>query len=112
MLNIGDKIIQLRKTKNWSQEDLANQIGSSRIMIGKYERNDNAPSIDVIVKLVKALDVSVDYLLGESLNASFDKETLRRLEEMEKLPGEEKQRIFHFIDLIVRDFKAKQAYAQ
>ena len=112
MLNIGEKIIQLRKAKNWSQEDLANQIGSSRIMIGKYERNDNAPSIDVIVKLSKAFDVSADYLLGEGENASFDKETLRRLEEMEKLPGDEKQRIYHFIDLIVRDFKAKQAYAQ
>lgn len=111
MLNIGDKIIQLRKAKSWSQEDLAKQISSSRIMVGKYERNDNAPSIDVIVKLAKAFNVSVDYLLGESLNASFDKEALCRLEEMEKLPGEEKQRIFHFIDLIVRDFKAKQAYA-
>ena len=110
MLSIGNKIIELRKSKKWSQEDLAKQIKSSRIMIGKYERNDNAPSLEVIIKLAKALDVSVDYLLGESIHTSYDKGTIKRLEEMEKLPGEEKQRIFHFIDLIIRDFKAKQAY--
>ena len=110
MLNIGNKIIQLRKAKNWSQEDLAKNIGSSRIMIGKYERNDNTPSMEVIVRLAKTFDVSVDYLLGESLNASFDKETLVRLENIENLPDDEKKKIFDYIDLVIRDFKAKQAY--
>jgi hypothetical protein len=49
--------------------------------------------------------------LGEGLNASFDKDTLRRLEDMEKLPAEERQRIFHYMDLIIRDYKTKQAFA-
>lgn len=111
MSSIGEKIIQLRKTKKWSQEDLAKQINASRIMIGNYERGDNSPSVEVIIKLANAFEVSIDYLLGEGLNAAFDKETLRRLEDMEKLPSEERQRIFHYMDLIIRDFKAKQAYS-
>jgi transcriptional regulator with XRE-family HTH domain len=111
MSNIGNRITQLRKAKNWSQEDLAKKINSSRIMIGKYERSDNTPSLDVIVKLAKVFDVSVDYLIGEGINASYDKEMLNRLEGMETLPSEEKQRIFHYIDLIIRDNKARQAYA-
>ena len=52
-------------------------------MIGKYERGDNSPSIEVIVKLAKAFDVSVDNLLGEGLNASYDKEMVKRLDELE-----------------------------
>ena len=110
MSNIGERIIQLRKTKKWSQEDLAKQINASRIMIGNYERGDNTPSMEVIIKIARAFDVSIDYLLGEGLNASFDKDTLRRLEDMEKLPDEERQRIFHYMDLIIRDYKGKQAY--
>ncbi len=33
-----------------------------------------------IVKLAKAFEVSVDFLLGEGVKASFDKEMLRRLD--------------------------------
>ena len=110
MSNIGERLIQLRKSQNWSQEDLAKQVSSSRIMIGNYERGDNTPSMEVIIKIARAFDVSIDYLLGEGLNATFDKETLRRLDEMEKLPSEERQRIFHYVDLIIRDYKGKQAY--
>lgn len=112
MLNIKEKIAQLRKAKSWSQEDLAKQIQSSRIMIGKYERGDNTPSLDVIIKLAKAFEVSTDYLIGVGENASFDKETIKRLDEMERLPEAERQRIFQYIDLVIRDSKARQAYSQ
>ncbi len=111
MHNIGEKIIQIRKANKWSQEDLAKKINTSRIMIGNYERNDNTPSIDVIIKLCRIFDISVDYLLGEGRNANFDKNTIRRFDEMEKLPDSEKQKIFNYIDLIIRDYKAKSAYA-
>jgi hypothetical protein len=36
---------------------------------------------------------------------------VKRLDDIEVLPNEEKQRIFHFMDLIIRDFKTKSAYA-
>ncbi|WP_245189769.1 helix-turn-helix domain-containing protein [Lunatimonas salinarum] len=68
-------------------------------MIGKYERGDNSPSIEAIVKLVKAsFGVSVDYLLGEGVNAAYDMEMVGRLDELESLPAEEKQRIYHYMD--------------
>jgi transcriptional regulator with XRE-family HTH domain len=110
MIGIGERITQLRKTKNWSQDELAKKIGSSRVMVGKYERGDNSPSIEVIVKLAKTFDTSVDFLLGEGLNAAYDKEMIKRLDEVETLPEDEKQRIFHYMDLIIRDYKTKKAY--
>lgn len=64
----------------------------------------------VIVKLAKALDVSVDYLLGEGLNASYDKEMVKRLDELETLPEDEKKHIFHYMDLVIRDYKTKKTY--
>jgi len=112
MVSIGERITQLRKAKNWSQDELAKEIDSSRVMIGKYERGDNLPSIEVIVKLAKAFGVSVDYLLGEGLNAAYDKEMVKRLDELESLPNDEKQRIFHYMDLIIRDYKTKATYSK
>ena len=111
MVNIGERIIQLRKIKNWSQDDLAKEIHASRVMIGKYERSDNLPSIEVIVRLANVFEVSVDFLLGEGQNAAYDKEMVKRLDELEGLPSSEKQQIFHYIDLIIRDYKTKKTYA-
>ncbi len=68
-------------------------------------------SVDAAKKIADAFDVSLDYLVGEGANASYDKEMIKRLEAVENLPPQEKDRIFHFIDLIIRDNKAKQAYA-
>jgi len=50
-------------------------------------------------------------LVGEGVNAAFEKKMIASLENVEDLPREEKERIFHFIDLIIRDHKAGQAYA-
>jgi transcriptional regulator with XRE-family HTH domain len=109
MINIGERITSLRKAKNWSQKDLAKQIDSSKVMIGKYEREDNLTSIEVIVELAKAFDVSADFLLGQ--NATYDKDMVKRLDDLENLPKEEKLRVFHYMDLIIRDFKTKVTYA-
>jgi transcriptional regulator with XRE-family HTH domain len=111
MINIGERITQLRKAKNWSQDELAKAIEASRVMIGKYERGDNMPSIEVIARLAKTFGVSVDFLIGEGMNASYDKEMVKRLDDMEHLPAQEKQRIFHYMDLIIRDYKTQQAYS-
>lgn len=112
MISIGERITQLRKAKNWSQDELAKEVEASRVMIGKYERGDNSPSIEVIVKLAKAFDVSVDFLLGEGLNATYDKEMLKRLDELELLPEDEKIRVFHYMDLVIRDYKTKKTYSK
>jgi len=111
MLNIGSKIIELRKAKGWSQAQLAEAINASRDIIGKYERNDNSPSIEMALKIAHIFDVSVDYLLGEGKHASFDKETLNRLNSIENLDENTKKTLFNVIDTFLRDSKARLAYS-
>lgn len=111
MLNIGSKIIELRKAKGWSQAQLAEAINASRDIIGKYERNDNLPSIEMALKIAHIFDVSVDYLLGEGKHASFDKETLKRLNNIENLDENTKKTLFNVIDTFLRDAKARVAYS-
>jgi len=41
----------------------------------------------------------------------LDKKTVKRMEEIENLPDKEKEKIFEYIDLIIRDVKIKKAHA-
>jgi len=100
MLDIGSKISELRKAKKWSQEDLAKEVGSSRVMIGNYER-------DIILKIAKVFDVSVDYLVGEGQLSTYDKEVLKRIEDIEHLPEEDKNHLFYVIDNLIKAVKLK-----
>lgn len=110
-MNTGTIIISLRKAKGWSQSDLAKQCGVSREMIGKYERNEAVPSIEAAKKIADAFGVSLDYLVGEGLNAHFDKKTLQRIQDMELLEEEKKKTLFDLMDTYIRDAKTRQAYS-
>ena len=85
MLNIGERITQLRKQQNLSQDELAKKAQVSRTIIGNYERNTNTPSIEVLIKLAKVFNVSVDFIIGEGELSAFDKDLLKRIEDIEKL---------------------------
>jgi len=111
-LNIGSKISLLRKEKGWSQSDLANQIEASREIIGKYERNENLPSIEMALKMAKAFGVTIDFLLGEGEYASYDKETVERLKGIQKMDDRTKNVLFDVIDTYIQNFKTKQAFAK
>ena len=54
-------------------------------MIGNYERNSNTPSIDIILKIAKVFDVSIDYLAGEGQFSTYDKEVLKRIEDIARI---------------------------
>jgi len=109
-METGSIITDLRKQKNWSQTDLADKSGISRVMIGKYERNEASPSIEAAGKMAEAFEVSLDYLAGKT-SIELNESTLSRIREVTQLPPEEQSQIFKVMDALVRDYKAKQAYA-
>lgn len=111
MLNIGERITQLRKQQNLSQDELAKKVGVSRTIIGNYERNANTPSIEVLLKLAKVFNVSVDFLIGEGELSSYDKEVLKRIEDIERLDPDTKKHLFFLIDNVIQNFKTKKAFA-
>jgi len=110
-METGKIIARLRDKVNWSQTDLAIKSNVSRVMIGKYERGEAAPSIDAAKKIADAFEVSLDYLVGEGQNASFDKRTVQRLQDIEALNPKVKDKLFFLIDTVIRDTNAQKAYA-
>jgi len=104
-------ITNLRKEKGWSQTDLANQSGVSREMVGKYERSNAIPSVDAAKKIADAFGVSLDYFVGEGINAAFDKKTVARLQEIQNMDAKSKDNLFNIIDAVIGDYKTQKAYA-
>jgi transcriptional regulator with XRE-family HTH domain len=66
----------LRKQKNWTQQDLGNQLDIPRPTIGGYERAYSEPNIATIIRMACIFDVSVEDLLERQLwkgeKRSFD----------------------------------------
>jgi transcriptional regulator with XRE-family HTH domain len=110
-MKIGKIIADLRKEKDMSQTELANKTGISQVMVGKYERGDASPSIEVAKKIADALEVSLDYLVGEGVNSKFDKSTLKRIEEIQQLEEDKKKTLFDVIDIFIRESKGRKAFA-
>jgi transcriptional regulator with XRE-family HTH domain len=109
-MDFGDNMMLIRKKKGLSQADLGRMIGTSGDVIGRYERQDITPSIEVVSKIADALEVSIDYLIGKT-KMQLDKQAVKRREDISKLPEEIKSFVLKLIDMALRDFKVKKAHA-
>lgn len=63
-LKIGAKIIELRKRKGMTQEQLAAALGVSAPAVSKWETDSSYPDITLLCPLARALDTDVDSLLA------------------------------------------------
>lgn len=62
LIFLGKRIYLLRKKKNWSQEDLALESEINKNYISDLERGKRNPTIKVLTKISRALDVSLSHL--------------------------------------------------
>jgi transcriptional regulator with XRE-family HTH domain len=113
---LGNRIIELRKAKNWSQSQLANKVGVSYAQIGRYETKGAQPPAEVLKKIVDALDSTVDYLIygntsDKANDLLQDAEVIRYFKEVEVLPTEDKAALLRVISGFLRDVKTKQSYS-
>ena len=65
----------------------------------------------MILKIAKTFNVSIDYIVGEGNLANFDKEVLKRIEDIENLDNDTKNKLFFLIDNVIQNFKTKQAFS-
>jgi len=62
-IEIANRLLELRKEKNFSQEELAEKIGVSRQAVSKWERAESSPDTDNLIELARLYEVSLDELL-------------------------------------------------
>ncbi len=110
---ISDKILDLRKKHKWSQQQLAKKLGTSGPIVGRYERGEMTPSVEVAKKLANIFNVTMDYLVDDTgeLAEIKDKAILNRIIQIERLGNQDKETIIHVIDSLLRDAKTRSTYA-
>lgn len=76
MTTIGERIKGIRKRSGLTQRQLAERMSVSPSMIGQYEAGFRRPKMETLERIARALDVSVQYLIGKEslvneMNAGF-----------------------------------------
>ena len=101
MSSFGKRLRECREAKGLSQQDLGKLLDTSYTVIGKYERDEMKPSIDVANKLAKLVGTTIGYLLGESkdMNILKDPAMLKRL-------------ILYTLDALIKNVKLKSISEQ
>ena len=59
---IGEKLKELRNENGWTQQQVADRIGVSRVNYTRYETGASQPDFEILVKLADLFDVSLDYI--------------------------------------------------
>ncbi|NJM94625.1 MAG: helix-turn-helix transcriptional regulator [Cytophagales bacterium] len=109
-MSFGKRLIEIRRKRKLSQEELANMLGTKGPAIGRYERGIAKPTIEVAGKIAKLLGVSVDYLIGNT-DMEIEEKNLKRLLEIQKMPDDIKEKVYYFIDISIKDYVTRQAYS-
>ena len=65
-MTFGEKLLELRKQNNFSQEELAEKLGVSRQAVSRWESGETMPDSPNLLQISKIFSVSADYLLGRS----------------------------------------------
>ena len=75
-IEIANRLFELRKQKNLSQEELAEKIGVSRQAVSKWERAESSPDTDNLIQLARLYEISLDKLLSttEPINNEMSNE--------------------------------------
>jgi len=113
-MTLGDRIKRLRQERNWSQAQLAQRLNLHQKQVSGYERNVHVPSVDVLIRLAELLNVSLDYLAFEnrddarSATQIADRELLRKMEEVDKLPEADKSAIKAVLDSFILKSRFQQ----
>lgn len=80
---IGDRIKELRKKHRYTQKEIGVMCGVSDISVYNWEKNRVEPNVDTLCRLADIFGVSVDYLLGRTVNVEVKNEAPPALAEGE-----------------------------
>jgi transcriptional regulator with XRE-family HTH domain len=103
-LTFGKRITEVRKLRKLSQDELGKKVDVHGAVIGRYERDEVKPSIEMAKALAEALEVSLDYLVG-STDTLLDKNITKKILDIQKLKDEERSHVFALLDAFLKQTK-------
>ncbi len=115
-VSLGNRIKDLRKEKCWSQDEFAANAKIDGRQVSRYENDRVVPSIEVVIKIATAFDVSLDYLLLDDAPrralAAPTSRLVDRIRELGELSEDDEKSLLHLLDAIEAKNKLKQLAAK
>ena len=71
---LGEKILYLLKSRNMSQKELAERIGTTEATMSRYVAGERDPKSEVLANIATALNTTTDYLLGKEADGTIEKD--------------------------------------
>lgn len=109
-MTISERIRLVRQQNNISQNELAKAAGINVKSLSRYELGTSVPPANALKAIADVLGVSADALLSDDTTQIKDKELFKKFETIQDMGGDTKKMILNFLDLAIRDYKAKQAF--
>lgn len=104
-LELGQKIRALRKERKQTLETLAEAADIGLVYLGEIERGIKMPSLKTFIKLVNALDVSADELIGLETKSGRDYYVQKLSEQMQSLTQEETAAVLSILETTIQQVK-------
>jgi transcriptional regulator with XRE-family HTH domain len=99
-INLSEKLKKLRKYKNITLKKLSEMLGQKYTATSKYEFRQNVPSIDILKKLSKIFNFSIDFLLADTKYINNIK-LFQLCEKIDKLDSNERYKIETTIETLL-----------
>lgn len=112
-MEFSERLKELRKQAHLTQVELASKLGIVQSSYADWERGKKKPTQDNLVKIAQILNVSVDYLVGNSKEKSDELDNIEMLFRMNSkgLTDEEKavfkKELIEFMEEWKMSFKEK-----
>ena len=94
MIKTGKFLQELRKEKELTQEQLAEQLGVARRTVSRWETGNNMPDLDILVELSDLYSVDLrEILSGERKSETMDQELKETVLQVADYSSEEKNKM-------------------
>ena len=101
-MEVGIKIREARKQKDFTQQMLADAIGVSEVYVSMIERGMKMPSLSLFTQIITALDVSADFVLRDALPSGKDFVYKEVAELLDGLTPKQRRAAIDILDAYVR----------
>lgn len=103
--DLGKRLKNARIKKGYTQEVLAEKIDTATSYISDIERGVKTPSLSKLIELVKALDISADYVLQGTLDSGKEYLYDELTKKLDKMTPKQRRFVADFIDLYCRSLE-------
>jgi transcriptional regulator with XRE-family HTH domain len=108
---LGHRLRQLRRDREWTQEEFAHKLGIHWQSVRRYESDLVLPTADLLKRIADSFGVSIDYLvLGDADSGSLrvqNKELLKRFQQLDRMKPDELKTLIDMMDVYINSKAAK-----